>query len=55
MIKLVGRWDRVIYGWIPEALMKLELFVALRGWQLACNSVTAASAAQTNSTTEGGA
>jgi hypothetical protein len=53
MIKLIGRWDHVIYGWVPEALMKLELFVELRGWQLACSSVTAASDAQTNGTTEG--
>jgi hypothetical protein len=53
MIKLVGRWDCVIYGLILGALMKLELFVELGGWQLACNSVTAASDAQTNGTTEG--
>jgi hypothetical protein len=31
MIKLVESWDCVIYGWIPEAPMKLELLVELRG------------------------
>jgi hypothetical protein len=52
MIKLVGIWDCVMYELIPEALMKLELLVELRGSQLACNSVISASAARTNGTTE---
>jgi hypothetical protein len=47
MTKLVETWDCETYELVPEALMKLKLLVELRGWQLACNSETAASAALT--------